>query len=486
MTAPSTSRRRADAVLDHPVIDTDGHLQEFMPAVLPYLREALGAPLFQSYLDRAITVREIMTSSAPERRTLTREPQGGWWALPSGNTLDRATATIPRLLHDRLDELRIDFAVLYTSNGIGSVDFDDGDLRRGLCAGFNSYYADAYGPYADRLTVAGLIPTHTPDEAIAEVDHCHDLGLKVVVVPHGVLRPIPEPQARTSRYMFPSQQSWWDTYGLDSAHDYDPLWRRIRELKMAVTAHGAFATPTNVFTSISNFTYNHVGSHFSMMYPLCKSLFLGGLPRRFPDLPFGFLECGVTWACQLLSDLVEHWERRNLDAVQNTNPARLDIELFVRLLEEYGPEMIEGRADEVRAYLEFLTLPDALPSELDDFARLEVMSKADLPGLFASNFYFGCEADDRGVGFAFSDVHPGGVHLKAIFSSDIGHWDVHDMASVVREAQGLVHKGVIDEAQLREFTFVNPAEMYLRANPDFFHGTAVENEVAALNLLARS
>ena len=60
------------------------------------------------------------------------------------------------------------------------------------------------------------------------------------------------------------------------------------------------------------------------------------------------------------------------------------------------------------------------------------------------------------------------------------------MASVVAEAQGLVHKGVIDEAELRKFTFVNPAEMYLRANSDFFRGTAIENEVAALNLLTRS
>ena len=28
--------------LDHPIIDCDGHIREFMPAVLPYLRESLG------------------------------------------------------------------------------------------------------------------------------------------------------------------------------------------------------------------------------------------------------------------------------------------------------------------------------------------------------------------------------------------------------------------------------------------------------------
>lgn len=37
---------------------------------------------------------------------------------------------------------------------------------------------------------------------------------------------------------------------------------------------------------------------------VAKALFMGGVTRRFPDLKFSFLEGGVGWACQLLSDLV--------------------------------------------------------------------------------------------------------------------------------------------------------------------------------------
>ena len=33
--------------LDHPVIDVDGHVIEFMPAILPHIREALGPAAFQ-------------------------------------------------------------------------------------------------------------------------------------------------------------------------------------------------------------------------------------------------------------------------------------------------------------------------------------------------------------------------------------------------------------------------------------------------------
>ena len=46
--------------------------------------------------------------------------------------------------------------------------------------------------------------------------------------------------------------------------------------------------------------------------------------RRFPELNFAFLEGGVGWAASLFADLIGHWEKRNRDALENTNPANLD------------------------------------------------------------------------------------------------------------------------------------------------------------------
>ncbi len=31
-----------------------------------------------------------------------------------------------------------------------------------------------------------------------------------------------------------------------------------------------------------------------------KAMLFGGVTKRFPDLPFVFLECGVSWGVQLL------------------------------------------------------------------------------------------------------------------------------------------------------------------------------------------
>ena len=58
---------------------------------------------------------------------------------------------------------------------------------------------------------------------------------------------------------------------------------------------------------------------------LAKSLFLGGVTRRFPAMNFAFLEGGVAWAASLYCDLIGHWEKRNLErAARNLDPALVD------------------------------------------------------------------------------------------------------------------------------------------------------------------
>ena len=99
--------------------------------------------------------------------------------------------------------------------------------------------------------------------------------------------------------------------------------------------------------------------------------------------------------------------------------------------------------------------------------------------LFVEPFYFGCEADDPMNVWAFDQrVNPLGVKLKAIFSSDIGHWDVTDIREVVAEAHELVEKEIMSPADFRAFTFDHAVELYTAMNPDFFAGTAVEDAVA--------
>jgi hypothetical protein len=272
---------------------------------------------------------------------------------------------------------------------------------------------------------------------------------------------------------------WLDTLGLDSAFDYDPVWQRCIELGVAPTFHTG-SRRYGLRTSPSNFVYNHIGHFAAASEAVCKAVFLGGVTRRFPALRVAFLEGGVGWACQLLSDLVGHWEKRNLDALEATKPDNLDAALLISLVRTYGdPSMasaVEARAEQLgRPRLDVV----GGIANLDDFFACEVTSPTDVVDLFVDNFFFGCEADDRMNALAFNRLqNPGGSQLNAIFGSDIGHFDVLDMGEVLPEAYELVEDGLIDENDFRRFVFENPAKLWAEANPAFFSGTAVEGEVA--------
>jgi|GEM_PF-4152573 len=105
----------------HPIIDADGHVIEFMPTVWPYLREALGRERFDAYRAPAMPVEQsIGGGSGQAWREATRSPQSAWWASPAANTRDLATAALPQLIYERLDEFGLDLAVLFPTRVLGS------------------------------------------------------------------------------------------------------------------------------------------------------------------------------------------------------------------------------------------------------------------------------------------------------------------------------------------------------------------------------
>jgi predicted TIM-barrel fold metal-dependent hydrolase len=464
----------------HPIIDADGHTLELIDATYPHLRESLGAQRFEHWRARGSRASLSQRARTSEERRDTRTPQGAWWGTQTVNVLDRATAILPALLHERMGEIGLDYAVLYPTNTLLTCAEEDPDLRQGLCAGFNAFSADVYGPFADRITAAGMIPMHTPEEAVAELYHCRELGLKVVALPEGVARPLKKTASDDcSPWLIPGQRQWFDSFGLDSLYDYDPVWATCQELGFAVTFHGGLTVRPGLHWSTSSYVANHVGQFAAEMYPLCKSLFFGGVTRRFPDLAFVFLECGVSWGMQLLADTIEHWEKRNLSALTMLDPSRLDRKALGRYFEQYGGRLAELLGGDPYEYVQNLAIHGSVPEQPDEFVHMAVSRPRDIVSLFTDSFYFGCEADDRGLVTAFLPSNPEGKELRPVFSSDMGHWDVTDIAGVVAESHHLVDDGHLTAAQWRRFVFDNPAEMFLRADPHFFDGTAVADHLPA-------
>lgn len=471
-TTASARAERIRAQLDHPVIDSDGHYIEFLPEVKAKLVSIAGNAVAESFDQVVYGARLAQTLDASQRRqlNLTRIP---FWALPARQTIDRATAMLPKLLYERLDALGLDFAVLYPTYGLVGVHLLVDEQRRALCRAFNEWAAESFSAYSDRLAPVATIPMHSPAEALEELDHAvGTLGMRAVMMAGFAMRPYEGEN-------LPRGAVWLDTFGLDSPHDYDPVWRRCEELGVSPTFHST-GMGWGTRCSTSNYVANHVGSFAAAQEGICRALFMGGVPWRFPKLRFAFLEGGVNWARGLYSDLIGHWSKRNKDAISAYDPASLDRSEFEKLMRTYGTSSMKAHHARLDEALCFLSDPETDPTTLDDFAHCPVTDAKDIREVFTNRFHFGCEADDPMNAGAFDTrLNPLGARLRAFFSSDIGHWDVPDMSEVLAEAYEMVEDGYFDVEDFRDFVFANPVSLWCGTNRDFFRGTRVEEAVQA-------
>jgi predicted TIM-barrel fold metal-dependent hydrolase len=465
-----TSRIGADirAKLDHPVIDGDGHVQEAEFAMPDFLKKAAGADVVKKW-------EQFQKAEKTRPVRVTR------WNQPSGkSSIDRAMAMLPRLRKERNQDAGIDFAIVYTTRGLGVISLPDDELRQAGCRALNMMNADMFHEVRDSMTPSALIPMHTPAEALAELEFAvKTLGFKTVTVAGEVHEPDPV-VAREAPHLA-SRAQRIRSLTMDSPYDYDPVWAKCLELGVSVACHTGARERGGRRGSPTNFVFNHIGTFANGSEFFCRSLYMGGVTRRFPKLRFGLLEGGAAWGCELYNALVEHWEKRNLAAMkENLDPAKLDMDLMVRMFEKYGneyltPERMKGYRSTPNARI------DEDPDTLDDFKALRIERPEDLRDLFVDSFYFGCEADDRMTAVAFNPkLNHFDAKIKAIFGSDIGHWDVVDALGVLGEAYALVEEQLMSTDDFREFVFANNVTLHTDMNPHFYRGTVIEKDVERL------
>ena len=478
--------------IGHPIIDCDAHFNEFGPLFREQFLEgarALGCTDIEKALASGINWRQYLVeqtspmgqtygSMSPRHAAMSlaeRRDSGALlpsWGPPHSNMLDRATSYVPALLHERLGAIGIDYCILYPGSiGLVFPHIEPTELRQVACRVYNTISAESFRTVSDKMTPVAVIPMYTPTEAINELEYVvHELGYKVAMIGH-VARPIPGVH-RTHPELY-SVAFRLDTFGLDSDYDYDPFWAKCAELKVPLVAHN-WTYGIGFRRSPTNYIFNQTGIFAEAADFLCRSLFLGGVTRRFPTLKFQFLECGAGWACILYGELVGRWQKRNITEIRrHVRASEAGQEEFVRLLKEYGGPRLREAIDQHADAEKY-----ASRSVLDDFAAAQIEDLQDVHDLFVPRFFFGCEADDPITPWAFNTKsNPLGARLRATLGSDMGHWDVPDMMGIVPEAFELVEKGLMSEDEFKQFTFENPCEMFAGVNPEFFKGTAIEKAV---------
>lgn len=474
--------------LTHPVIDTDGHFLEVTEVLLDYIHNDSGAQMVDRFLAEP-SIRSwhanhgmcpgnssvLPAVSMDERRRKWLE-KPIFWTHPQGNTLDHATAMLPALMHERLDEMGIDVTILYPTLGLMCLGIIDDELRPAVCRAFNTYYADLLAPYKDRMLPVALIPMGTPEEAVEALHHSvATLGYRAVTLSAWATRAVEEQDTQaTGRAPYRPE-----SFALDSDSDYDKVWRTCVELRVAPTFHGiGIGRGFGSRGSVSSYMFNTAvtGGFATWAQYTCGSLLFGGVPHRFPTLNFSFLEGGAAWACGLLSSVLGKWQKRNGDAMRrNLDPKLLDHALLEQYIQSHGDRRTVQALPEYMRSLKRAEAP--APEGLDEFLAMGVSSSEELVDQFVSRFFFGCEGDDPNTAFAFHDALPFGRKLQVTYGSDISHWDVSDMSEVLGEAYEPVECGFLTKEQFRAFVFDNPVRLHAGMNADFFRGTRVETAV---------
>ena len=461
-----TDAARIRDKVGHPIIDGDGHILEIPLVLLDYVKQIAGPEVAERFENRELpeTYRGIRSI---------------FWGMPSGPyTIDRATAMLPKLYAERIAESGMDHGIVYSTNVLALQHNRVDEIRQVGHRAINTMFADIFADVGDRLTPSAAIPMYSPAEAIAELDYAiGELGLKAAtfgtelrLAPPAVEKDAPHLAKDVERVI---------PVAMDALEDYDPVWQKARELKVAVASHTSGRGGQGRRASPTNYVFNHLGDFAESANYFCRCLFMDGVTRRFPDINFGFLEGGVGWASQLYNDIIEHWEKRNVEAMKsNLDPSTLDLDLIAEMAQKYGGNILTAEAlldHPKRGGMGGVLKHDI---EIDEFKRCEIAEARDIVDLFVEPFYFGCESDDRLNGVAFDKkLNHFDVELKAIYGSDIGHWDVMDMNHCVPDAYELVEMGVMNEDNFRDFVFTNPVTFFTRQNPDFFKGTTVETDV---------
>src|SRR6185312_1825421 len=206
------------ASLKHPIIDGDGHWVEYNPVFAERMRKVAGDKAADGFLASQRRIPDALQLSIAERKQRGVAMEG-YWTRQSTNTLDRATAMMPRLLYERLNELGIDFGIVYPTAGLGIPRIQDDETRRAVVRGFNIVTAEYFAKLSDRLTPAAIIPMFSPEEAIEELEFVtKQLGAKVGMFGGAFARSRP-----SARGLDPSLARFvvsYDPIGLDSEHDY--------------------------------------------------------------------------------------------------------------------------------------------------------------------------------------------------------------------------------------------------------------------------
>jgi predicted TIM-barrel fold metal-dependent hydrolase len=276
------STRTTDVLEGETIVDTDVHLS------VP--EEELA-----TYVDRPY--RDWLT--APDVQLKSPE----WDPTLGGKIESRSLLSPDQLERDVVGTLHVDHPILNVFRNLSRLSQTDAALE--LMRGCNDYLFDRFldrGEYLGLATVA----TQKPARAAEEIDRVgdDDRVVGVFLPTTGPMPPLGDPE-------------------------YDVLYEAMSDRGLTPVFHGATNSGFDVGfpeydRAFEKFITAHVNAHLWSQAMTLTSLIAHGVPEKFPDLDFVFLEAGIGWVPYMMF-------RLNKEAAMR----RSEVPLLERQPEEY-------------------------------------------------------------------------------------------------------------------------------------------------------
>ncbi len=326
-------RRPKRALEGITVVDVDVHIHESPEALMPYCempwRKSLEALVNvpRRYLD--------IPGFAP-----TFSPYA---PFPDSGGKRRNTVTNAKQMRADLDELGVDFGVLFPDHFLMLAILPQADYAVALGRAYNRWLVDEWLSEDNGLKGAIIAPSQDPLAAAEEIrryaDHKHVSG---VFLPTCCVDPL---------------------YG---NRRYDPIYAAAQETGLPVFLHSVQALhpvfPFNTYRFETIFGAHSIIHSFSIIVNLV-SMLETGVPVRFPDLKIVFTEGGLGWVPWIMLRMDKEYNERRRD---------------VPFLKEHPSYYVQQ--------MYFATQPIEEPEHSQDMATLLSLFNAENHVLFASDW----------------------------------------------------------------------------------------------------
>jgi uncharacterized protein len=291
--AEREARRRG--LFDVPIIDCDSHCYETssLPEIVAYMENPNIRRSFQVSSAEFIQAT-VIPQNLGERTVGGRLHIGGGTDSDAGvHPLDQGAAGIHPVAATTLrsmDALGIDYTILFPTPMLNLGVHPDQDVQNELVWAFNRWLVEDVIPCDDRLLAMPVLPIHDPDQCLRNIEAFGErpgvIGFMITCLQYVPLH----------------------------RNTYMKVFAALNERGLPIAFHSAPNWVERPFTVLGRFLGAHaLGFPFYAMVQM-TNVVLSGLPERFPDIRWIFMEAGQAWVPFTISRLDNEYKQRSAEA----------------------------------------------------------------------------------------------------------------------------------------------------------------------------